>query len=153
MPAGPPADAFTHVCVDNTLIAVWHGDPTLDALRVFGNELTHLADRNPAGIYILNVITEATGMPDNAARALLQSQFQAMRGRVTCAAIVLEKRGIMGSLSRAILTTLLTVTRRPFEMGIHDDRLEATRWLSRRAQAPQGDRLLRALNELSRLTA
>ncbi|HVY25458.1 MAG TPA: hypothetical protein VHB79_02860 [Polyangiaceae bacterium] len=139
--------SFTTTSVDNTLIALWWGECTRPALEDFGRELERLSARHPRGIYVLNVITEETGMPDNAARAYLETQFASMRGRLKATAIVLEKRGIMGTLSRAILNTVLTISKRPFEMGIVGDRSEGAHWLAPRA-AQRSERLMQALAAL-----
>lgn len=143
-----PTDiSFIATSVENTLVAVWHGECTRTQLEHFGKELERLAARHPRGIYVLNVITEETGMPDNAARAYLEAQFASMRGRVKATAIVLEKRGIMGTLSRAILNTVLTISKRPFEMGIVGDRSEGVLWLAPRA-SQKSERLLAALERI-----
>lgn len=142
--------SFAATTVENTLVAVWHGECTRPQLEHFGRELERLAARHPRGIYVLNVITEETGMPDNAARAYLESQFASMKGRVKATAIVLEKRGIMGTLSRAILNTVLTISKRPFEMGIVGDRSEGALWLARRA-SQKSERLMQAVGSLASL--
>lgn len=139
--------SFVATSVENTLVALWHGECTRPQLEHFGRELERLAARHPRGIYVLNVITDETGMPDNAARAYLEAQFVSMRGRVKATAIVLEKRGIMGTLSRAILNTVLTISKRPFEMGIVGDRSEGALWLAPRA-AQKSERLMQALGAL-----
>jgi hypothetical protein len=90
-----------------------------EPLQQFWGELDTLSRRHPGGIHVLNVITEATGMPDHHARELLRLQFETMRGRVLALAIVLEKRGVLASLSRAVLSTVLVLSRRPFPMKIH----------------------------------
>jgi hypothetical protein len=108
-----------------------------------------MATRHPDGLYVLNVITEQTGMPDNAARNYMGEQFATMRGRIKAMAVVLEKRGVMGTLSRAILNTVATISRRPFEMGILSDRPEGANWLASRASL-NSSLLLHAMGSLSR---
>lgn len=143
-----PAPSYSTTIVDNALVALWYGECTAPVLHAFYAELEQHAARHPRGIYVLNVINDSAGMPDDAARAALESQFSAMRGRLLGLVVVLEKRGIMGTLSRAILSTLLTMTKRPFEMTIVSDREEAADWLAQRA-TPSSQRLLHALGALS----
>ena len=133
----------------NTLVALWYGDCTLAVLEKFRAELELIATRNPSGIYVLNVISEETGMPDNAARKYLGEQFATMRGRIKAMAVVLEKRGIMGTLSRTILNTVATIARRPFEMSIVGDRSEGASWVALRASGNAG-LLLQAITGLAR---
>src|SRR5262245_16391363 len=121
--------AFQHVTARNTLVAVWTGDPTVDQRARLKAGSDQLALNWRGGIHVLNVISEVTGMPDPPARELLRKQFESVRGRVLSLALVLEKRGILASPSRAILSTLLTLSGRPFEMVIYTSRSDAADWL------------------------
>jgi hypothetical protein len=143
------APSYLVTTVGNTLIALWFGECTLLPLQKFRADLEQLAIRHPGGIYVLNVITEETGMPDNAARKYLGEQFATMRGRIKGLAVVLEKRGIMGTLSRTILNTVATIARRPFEMSIVGDRSEGASWVALRASGNAG-LLLQAVTSLAR---
>jgi hypothetical protein len=134
--------------VGNTLVGLWFGECNLETLGSFSNELEALAAQRPQGIYILNIITDSTGVPDNATRALLQERFTAMRGRLLASAIVLEKRGIMATLSRAILTSVMTITKQPCEQVIFGDRGLAAEWLAKRPAVPSAETLLRATRAL-----
>jgi hypothetical protein len=58
----------------------------------------------------------------------------------------------MGTLSRAILNTVLTISKRPFEMGIVGDRSEGALWLAPRA-AQKSERLLQAVGSLASLAS
>jgi hypothetical protein len=147
------ASAFQHVVLQNTLVAIWTGDPTVDQVVLFGRELEHLARRRSDGIHVLNVITAQVGVPDGPSRECLRRQFSAMRGQVLSLAIVLEKHGIAGSLSRAMLSTLITLSHRPFPMTIHLKRSEAAEWLSRKKGVPPAQRLLELLAGLDRRSA
>jgi hypothetical protein len=143
------SSSYVVTSVSNTLVAYWYGECTLPALEQFRGELEQVALRHPSGIYVLNVISEETGMPDNAARKYLGEQFATMRGRIKAMAVVLEKRGIMGTLSRTILNTVATIARRPFEMGIVGDRSEGASWVASRASGNSG-LLLQAVTSLAR---
>jgi hypothetical protein len=141
--------SFVVTTVGNTLVAFWYGECTQPVLEKFRGELEQVALRHPGGMYVLNVISEETGMPDNAARKYLGEQFATMRGRIKAMAVVLEKRGIMGTLSRTILNTVATIARRPFEMGIVGDRSEGASWVALRASGNAG-LLLQAITSLAR---
>jgi hypothetical protein len=145
--------AFQHVALQNTLVVLWTGDPTVEQIELFGRELEILVQRRPDGIHVLNVITEHIGMPDSEGRECLRRQFVAMGGRVLSLAIVLEKRGISGSLSRAMLSTLVTLSRRPFPMTIHVKRSDAVDQLSLLKGVPPAARLLELLQSLERRPA
>jgi hypothetical protein len=136
------ARAFAHASLQNTLIAVWLGDPTVPELEILGRELESLAKRHAKGIHLLNVITPSTGMPDSPARDLLKRQFESMRGRLLSAAIVIEHRGIVAMLSRTVISTLITLSKKPFELNIQSDRSDAADWLSTSEGVPPPRRLL-----------
>jgi hypothetical protein len=142
--------AFEHASLQNTLVAVWVGDPTTEGMLLFFAELEKLCARYPSGIYVLNVIGERTGIPDASVRQLLSRQFEAMRGRVLCLAVAMEKAGIAGTMSRAVLSTLLTMTRRPFQMSVHLQRIDAAKWLAQQPGAPPAAQLLEMTTTLER---
>jgi hypothetical protein len=142
------AQAYRHAFVGNTLVGLWFGECNLETLGAFSEELSQLAARQPNGVYILNIITDTTGVPDNATRGLLQERFMAMRGRLLACAMVLEKRGIMVTLSRAILTSVMTVAKHPCEQAIFGDRGLAADWLAKRSSSPSVEKLLGATRAL-----
>ncbi|HXK18026.1 MAG TPA: hypothetical protein VNG33_09495 [Polyangiaceae bacterium] len=144
------ARAFEHATLQNTLVAVWFGDPTLSEMRRFVRELQELWALHPAGIHLLNVVGERTNVPDAAVRELIRQQFESMRGRLLCMAVAMEKSGVTGTLSRAVLTTLLTMARRPFKMSIHPQRHEAANWLAQQPDVPSAARLLELTRALER---
>jgi hypothetical protein len=55
----------------------------------------------------------------------------------------------MGTLSRTILNTVVTIARRPFEMGIVGDRSEGASWVASRSSGNAG-LLLQAVTSLAR---
>jgi hypothetical protein len=136
--------------VHNTLVALWTGDPTLRQLERFWGELDGLARRQPDGIYVLNVITATTGLPDSHARQLLRLQFETMRGRVLALANVLEQSGVLAALSRTVLSKVLVLSRRPFPMTIHGDVGKGAHWLSRHERAPVAAKLVEVASTLRR---
>ena len=142
--------AFMHAVLESTLVAVWTGDPTLEQMALFGKELEQLAARHPAGIHLFCVVGDATAMPNAAVRELLRQQFETMRGRLLCVAAAMEKSGIAGTLSRAVLSTLLTITRRPFKMTVHMNRRDAAAWRASQPTAPSAGKLLELTAILAR---
>ena len=146
MQTGAP---FAQSALKNTLVCVWVGDPTPENMEQFGRELEQLSVRYPSGIMMFSVVGDSCGMPSAAARSLMQRQFEAMRGRLLYATVAFEKTGIGGALSRTILSTLLTITRRPFEMSIHLSREEAARWLAKKPNAPSSELLLQLCSALA----
>jgi hypothetical protein len=116
--------------LDNTLVAVWSGKPTVARLNTLVQALRQTYVAHPEGVYLYNLITVRTAMPDKAARELLAKQFESMRGKLLAAAIVLEHSGIQYTLSRAVIATLMTITRNPFALKTFDDRAVAAMWLS-----------------------
>jgi hypothetical protein len=123
-------NAYALEVVKTTLVVVWVGEPTVANLTDVYAHLLALRARDFGDIALFTVITASTGMPEPDARALLKRQFEEMRGGLKASAIVLEKQGVEGTLSRAILSTLLIVSRRPFPMKIFGARPEAGRWLA-----------------------
>jgi hypothetical protein len=61
-------------------------------------------------------------MPDSETRRVIVELFESMRSRLKSSAIVLEKSGVDGAMSRAVLSTLVTISRRPFDMKIFSNR-------------------------------
>lgn len=125
----PLDDAHATGTVQDVVVAIWRGDPNADRISGLGETLRTAARRNADRAYLYNIITHDTPIPNAEAREALQRQFASMRGKMTAAAIVLEKLGAEGALSRAILTTVVTVTRQPFPMRIFARRRDALIWL------------------------
>ena len=112
--------------IDNTLIAVWIGDPSKVRLERLVGKLRELHGQHPKGVYLFNVITGTTGMPDQETRQTIARQFDSMRGR-----LMAYSKGLPGSkLSRTVISTLLTISRRPFALKIFARRDGAATWLS-----------------------
>jgi hypothetical protein len=122
-------EAYATTVVHNTLLAVWSGAPTAARVDVLGEQLREIADRNQSRVFLYNVITHSATVPDAAAREALKKHFVAMRGSLVACAIVLEKTGIEGTLSRTVLSTLVTITRQPFPLRLFAVRRDAASWL------------------------
>lgn len=124
--------AFASTTVQNTLLAVWWGAPDVHELARHYREIESVCGASKDGAFLLGVITPSTLIPGPAAREALRAQFERVRGRLLALAVVMEKTGIEGTLSRTVLTTLLTLSRRPFAMKIFADRRSALLWLAER---------------------
>ncbi len=127
--SGTVRAAYASAQLNNTLAVVWTGDPSVAEVQRLFFELQALWAKHEAGACLLNVITAQTGMPDAPAREALRNYFAQARGKLRACAIVLEKSDIEGALSRTILTTLVTLARRPFVTKIFADRPSAALWL------------------------
>ena len=125
----PRDEAYVTSGVQDTVVAVWCGDPTGTRVQGLADHLRQVAASSGAPVFLFNVITWSTPVPASEARGVLQVQFDSMRGQVGAAAIVLEKTGLEGSLSRTVLSTLVTITKRPFPMRIFAVRRDAAQWL------------------------
>jgi hypothetical protein len=134
-------DAYAISGAQDTLVAVWQGDPSADRVNVLGDHLRLWAKRNAGRVYLYNVITATTRLPSAQARSALHAQFSSMRGQLQGLAIVMEKTGVEGSLSRAMLTTVFTVTRQPFPMRVFALRRDALIWLTRQGCTATADAL------------
>jgi len=121
--------------VQDTLVAVWAGEPTVARLSEMVQALRSLHATHLEGVHLYNLITTRTGIPNKPARDLMARQFEAMRGKLISAAIVLEHSGVQYTLSRAVIGTLLTMTRNPFALKIFEKRDAAGQWLSTRSRA------------------
>lgn len=131
----PYDDGHATEAIQDVVVAVWRGDASAERINGLADTLRVAAQRNAERIYLYNIITHDTPIPNAAAREALQIQFASMRGRLMGAAIVLEKVGAEGALSRAILTTVVTVTRQPFPMRIFSRRRDALVWLKKQGCA------------------
>jgi hypothetical protein len=127
--SGTVRAAYASAQLNNALAVVWTGDPSVVEVQRLFQELQVLWNKQEAGVYLLNVITVQTGMPSAPARDALRNYFEQARGKLRACAIVLEKSDIEGALSRTILTTLVTLARRPFVTKIFADRRSAALWL------------------------
>jgi hypothetical protein len=114
----------------DTLVAVWQGDPTPERMRAMGDQLRAIARANSGRVFLYNVITASTGMPSAETRVECQTQFASMRGQLMAASIVLEKTGLEGALSRTMLSTFITLSQRPFPMRVFAVPRDAALWLS-----------------------
>jgi len=126
---------FETLLLDNTLVAYWIGQPTPERLEAMVEQLRGAWRQHQEGVYLLNVITEDTGIPDTGTRRVIVEQFMSMRERLKASAIVLEKKGIDGTMSRTILSTLVTISRRPFDMKVFPRRDTAATWLAEQGGA------------------
>jgi len=134
-------DAYAISGAQDTLVAVWQGEPSADRVNVLADHLRLWAKRNAGRVYLYNVITATTKLPSAQTRAAMQVQFTSMRGQLQGMAIVLEKTGVEGSLARAMLTTVFTVTRQPFPMRVFALRRDALTWLTRQGCLATADAL------------
>jgi hypothetical protein len=134
----------------NALVAVWLGEPDPHHLSeaVAGMEKLHL--QFPGRVLMLNVIGETAGMPNAATREALRGQFEQMRGKLAAAAVVIEHRGVLHSLSRAIVTSLVTISRQPFPLKVFGDRGLAAEWLATHRGAPDAAALTALALQLER---
>jgi hypothetical protein len=121
--------AYATSGLQDTLVAVWQGEPTAERMRALGDQLRGIARANAGRAFLYNVITESTGMPSAAARVESQTQFASMRGQLMAASIVLEKTGLESTLSRTMLSTFITLSQRPFPMRVFAVRRDAALWL------------------------
>lgn len=141
---------FALGAIDGTLLAVWAGEPNADHLGLAVDLMLELYRRHPGRLFMLNVITGSAGMPSEAVRARLREYFERMRGKIGAAAIVNEHRGILQSLSRAVISTLVTITRKPFPLKTFGDRGQALLWLAEHEGAPSFKLLEEGLRDLER---
>jgi hypothetical protein len=125
----PLDEAHATNAVHDTLVTVWIGEPTPPRLLAIAEQLCQVAERNDGHVFMYNVITPTTIMPSAKGRAALQEQFAVMRGRLSALAIVLEKTGIQGQLARTVLSSIISVARRPFPMRVFGAGAEAATWL------------------------
>ncbi len=136
--------------VENTLIAIWWLKPEIASLVALVHQLRALHDNHPKGIFLYNVITATTEMPEPAAREALRDHFSSMRGKLFAAALIVEKPGIHGSLSRAVLTTIYTLSRAPFSMKIFSSRRAAAHWLAEHPMAIPAEAILTRIESMAR---
>ena len=91
--------------LQDTLVAVWRGDPSAERMNALGDQLRAIAKSNAGRVFLFNVITESTPLPPAEGRAESVKQFASMRGQLVAASIVLEKTGLEGTLARTMLST------------------------------------------------
>ncbi|MEI9950254.1 MAG: hypothetical protein WDO74_15075 [Pseudomonadota bacterium] len=135
--------------MQNTLIAIWWLEPEIASLVALVHQLRALHDSHPEGIFLYNVITATTEMPQPAAREALREHFSSMRGKLIAAALIVERPGIQGSLSRAVLTTIYTLSRSPFAMKIFSSRRTAAEWLAGHPRALPANLILTRIESLA----
>lgn len=135
-------EAHATTVLGDTLVALWKGDPTAARITALGAELRAVAQRSQGRIFVYNIITASTPVPTYDSLAALQKQFNTMRGQLVALAVVLEKTGVEGTLSRAVLSTTLTVTRQPFPLRIFAQRRDGAGWLGSQSCSIPSDRLV-----------
>jgi hypothetical protein len=135
-------EAHATTVLSDTLVAVWKGDPSAARLTSLGAELRTISQRNEGRVFVYNVITATTPVPTYESLAALQTQFNAMRGQLVALAVVLEKTGVEGTLSRAMLSTVITATRQPFPLRVFADRRDGAGWLGSQNCSIPSDRLV-----------
>jgi hypothetical protein len=115
--------------LQDTLVAVWQGDPSAQRMNALGDQLRAMARSNAGRVFLFNVITESTPLPSAEGRAESVKQFASMRGQLMAASIVLEKTGLEGTLARTMLSTFVTISGRPFPMRVFALRRDGAVWL------------------------
>jgi hypothetical protein len=141
-------DAFRLGAVGGVLVGIWRGEPTVRRLALLYERLSRAARGGEPSVLLYNVILPRTPVPSREARSALHRYFDEMRGRILGAAIVLEQDGVEGTLSRTVLSTLTTVTRKPFEMKVFRQRDVAAGWLSELSAAARPPALVACAAEL-----
>jgi hypothetical protein len=141
---------YAQATLQSAFVVVWAGDPTAEVLGEFGAGLETFVERQGTRAAVLNVITARAGMPDKEARELLRVQFEGMRGRIAMVVMAIEHRGIMGTMSRAVLSTLLTLAHRPFPMAVVADRGEGAEALAQVPGTPPPEKLRAMVSTLER---
>jgi hypothetical protein len=115
--------------LQDTLVAVWQGDPTAKRMSALAEQMRVIARGNAGRVFLYNVITASTPLPGAEARAECAAQFASMRGQLLAASIVLEKTGLEGALSRTMLSTFVTISGRPFPMRVFALCRDGAAWL------------------------
>ena len=146
--APEPGRGYRIEAVGNTLVVAWWLEPEISNLVAVLHGLRDLHVRHPQGIFLFNVITAATKMPKPAVREVLREHFSSMRGKLLAAALVVEKPGIQGSLTRAVLTTVHTLSRAPFAMKLFSNRRAGARWLAGHPTAMPANLILTSAESL-----
>jgi hypothetical protein len=141
-------EAHATAVVQDTLVAVWTGDPDAARVTALGAELRSIAQRHHGCVFLFNVITVSTPVPTRESLSALQKQFVALRGQLKALAVVLEKTGVEGTLSRAVLSTTLTVARQPFPMRVFAHRRDGAGWLGSQSCSVPSERLLSLASSL-----
>lgn len=146
----PTAEVHATTTLQDTLVIVWRGEPDVARVDGVANELRIITQRNDDRVFLYNVVTAAMPLPQAKARAALQKHFDAMRGKLIAAAMVVEKTGVEGPLHRAVLSTLITITRQPFAMRVFSARDDGARWLNSQGCRPLASALVLRADALDR---
>jgi hypothetical protein len=126
-------EGYAFEALEDTLVTVWTGDPLPKRLTHMVARMNELHDQRAKGVFLFAVIRPSAGLPNPESRNLMQRQFQQMRNRLLACAVVLEKTGLEGALSRTMLSTLSTLTRQPFPLKTFAERAIAAQWLGERS--------------------
>jgi hypothetical protein len=144
-------EAYAVDVVDHVVVTTWRGVCTTARLTELVSVMEAVHARTGRRLLVLNVIAATTPVPGSVERELLKSQFDQMRGRIEAVVCVLEHQGALATLSRAVLTTVVTLAGRPFDLKMFVSTQHAMVWLTTSfSDCPQIPRLVDALARCNR---
>ncbi len=115
--------------VDNLGVIVWRKTPTVQYIRLIDEHFPKLG-ADPRGFALMAVLTPECAPVDAECRALFDRNMRAYRDALLGIAIVIEVKGIMGGLTRAIARSMSVVSRTPYPVNTYARVSDATRWLT-----------------------
>lgn len=120
----------------NLLLTYGHGPPNATNASRFAALVSELSERYPRGAGVL-VVVESDSSPTPDGREALLAAFRALRGKVSFA-FVIQSETFAAAAQRAIIKTLLFVTRYRDCIRLEQSVESGARWLCARVKPGDG---------------
>jgi len=112
------------------MIAVWHGETTLEGVKLADGIYEDFAAKNPGGIFVLTIVEEHAPMPDSATRAALSHQLKSGGGKTKYSAVVHEGTGFRAAAVRSVVTGITLFSKPPYPHKVFATVLQAANFFA-----------------------
>lgn len=150
IPAASSGQAFTPPLLDNepgvvslyaaeniTLI-VWHDQPNERAVDRLHRVTERRRKQYPNGISTIHLVKGNLTLPDQPTRDAFVRLMKSSNSALACVAVVVGGSGFWASAARSLITGLRVLARGSFDMRLHGDTTEVTKWLPEKHAARTG---------------
>jgi hypothetical protein len=123
-------DALAIEAVGPLVVVVWRGLCTQARLDEMAEAMREVHRVEARRLLVFTLIGSSVPLPGAREREVMRGHFDAMRACIEGVAIVVEGDGVLDTIKRALLTTVITLAKRPFAYKMFADPKPALRWLT-----------------------
>lgn len=124
----------------NVVVFVWRGDATAGLMRKLGPLLESLTGE-VGRLSIVSIVPAVAQLPDEGKRQAYKEFIDDYGSLLANVALVIERKGFLGSAVRGLLTGLLLMTRHEYTTHVMSTIAEVAAWLPSKHAATTGVRV------------